>query len=279
MGSLSGKSAVVTGGTSGIGESIARRFSAEGATVALVGRRVEEGERVASSIKADGGRAIFVKADVCSSSSVDEMTKVCMEGLGGISILVNNAGVSTGNAPLERVTEGDWDKVMDTNAKGTFLCSRAVVPHIIKNGGGSVVNVSSGGGLKPYVGGTAYAASKAAVIMLTRVLALEHGRDGVRANCICPGSIRSEMFEEGVRGFVKRAAAQQQGQQEQQTGGGRPRTEAPTAEMIIENIARGIPLGRLGEPDDVGSLAAFLSSEQASFINGAVVVIDGGQLL
>jgi NAD(P)-dependent dehydrogenase (short-subunit alcohol dehydrogenase family) len=278
MGSLSGKSAVVTGGTSGIGESIARRFSAEGATVALVGRRVEEGERVASSIRAEGGRAIFVKADVSSSSSVEAMTKVCIEELGGISILVNNAGVSTGNAPLESVTEGDWDKVMGTNAKGTFLCSRAIVPHIIKNGGGSVVNVSSGGGLKPYVGGTAYAASKAAVIMLTKVLALEHGKDAVRANCICPGSIRSEMFEDGVRGFVKRAAAQQQ-QQEQQGVGGRPRTEAPTAETIMGNIARGIPLGRLGEPNDVASLAAFLSSEQASFINGAVVVIDGGQVL
>jgi NAD(P)-dependent dehydrogenase (short-subunit alcohol dehydrogenase family) len=278
MSSLSGKSAVVTGGTSGIGESIARRFSAEGASVALVGRRVEEGERVASSIRADGGRAIFVRADVSSSSSVEEMTKVCIEELGGISILVNNAGVSTGNAPLERVSEGDWDKVMDTNAKGTFLCSRAVVPHIVENGGGSVVNVSSGGGLKPYVGGTAYAASKAAVIMLTRVLALEHGKDAVRANCICPGSIRSEMFEDGVRSFVKRAAQQPQGQHGG-GGGGSPRTDAPTAERIMENIARGIPLGRLGEPNDVASLAAFLSSEQASFINGAVVVIDGGQLL
>ncbi len=135
---------------------------------------------------------------------------------------------------------------------------------MVKSGGGSIINVSSGGGLKGYVGGTAYASSKAAVIMLTKVLALEHGKDKIRTNCICPGSIHSEMFDGSIKNFAMRMAGQ---------GG------APTADQIIDNIAKNIPLGRIGEPRDVASLALFLTSEEASFINGAVVVIDGGQIL
>ena len=258
---LSGKNAVVTGATSGIGESIARRFSAEGAAVAVVGRRKDKGEQVASSIRAAGGKAIYVQADVSDSKSVGEMAKACLEELGSISILVNDAGVATGNAPMERVTEEDWDKVMDTNAKGTFLCSKAMIPHIIRNGGGSILNISSAGGLGGYIGGTAYASSKAAVIMLTKIIAMEHGKDKIRANCICPGSIRTEMFEEGIRGFVQRSGGQ------------------TSSDQMIANIAKGVPLGRIGTPEDVASLALFLSSDEASFLNGTVVVCDGGQSL
>jgi NAD(P)-dependent dehydrogenase (short-subunit alcohol dehydrogenase family) len=259
---LSGRGAIVTGATSGIGESIARRFSAEGATVVLVGRRREKGEGVVSSIRGQGGKAFFVEADVSDSGSVEAMTKLSMESLGGnISILVNDAGVSTGNAPMERVTEGDWDKVMDTNAKGTFLCSKAMIPHIVSNGGGSIVNISSAGGLRGYAGGTAYASSKAAVIVLTKIIAMEHGKDKIRANCICPGSVRSEMFDEGIKGFVQRSGGQ------------------TSSDQMIANIARGVPLGRIGTPEEVASLALYLSSDEASFLNGAVVVCDGGQTL
>jgi meso-butanediol dehydrogenase/(S,S)-butanediol dehydrogenase/diacetyl reductase len=227
MNVLSGKNAVVTGATSGIGESIARRFSAEGAAVAVVGRRKEKGEQVASSIRANGGNAIYVQADVSDSKSVEEMSKVCLEELGSISILVNDAGVSTGNAPMERVAEEDWDKFMDTNAKGTFLCSKAMIPHIVRNGGGSIVNISSAGGLRGYVGGTAYASSKAAVIMLTKIIAMEHGKDKIRANCVCPGSIRSEMFDEGLKGFVQRSGGQ------------------TSFDQIVANIVKGYPSGGL----------------------------------
>jgi NAD(P)-dependent dehydrogenase (short-subunit alcohol dehydrogenase family) len=261
MNALSGKNAVVTGATSGIGESIARRFSAEGAAVAIVGRRKEMGEQVASSIRAQGGNAIYVQTDVSDSRSVDEMSKVCLEELGSISILVNNAGVTTGNAPMENVAEEDWDKVMNSNAKGTFLCSKAMIPHIVRNGGGSIVNISSAGGLKPYVGGTAYASSKAAVIMMTKITAMEHGKDNIRANCICPGSVRSEMFDEGLKGFVRRSGGQ------------------TSVDQIIANIAKAIPLGRIGKPEEVAGLALYLASDEASFLNGAVVVCDGGQTL
>lgn len=262
MNTLAKKNAIVTGATSGIGESIARRFSSEGATVALIGRRKERGEVIVSNIEKEGGKAFYVETDVTNSKSVAEMSKVCLERFGGdVSILVNNAGVSSGNALMEYVTEEDWDRVTDTNAKGTFLCSKAAIPSMVKNGGGSIVNVSSGGGLKGYVGGTAYSSSKAAVIMLTKVLALEHGKDKIRTNCICPGSIHSEMFDGSIKNFAKKMPG------------------APSADQIIQNIAKGIPLGRIGEPKDVASLALFLSSEEASFINGTIIVIDGGQTL
>ena len=261
-----GRNAIVTGATSGIGESIAKRFASEGATVAIVGRRVEKGEEVAKSIENQGGNAFFVRADVRDSKSVAEMTSACLDRFGGsVSVLVNNAGVSKGNATMEYVSEDEWDAVMDTNAKGTFLCSKALIPVMIKNGGGSIINVSSGGGLRGYVGGTAYSASKAAVIMLTRVLAMEHGKDKIRANCICPGSVHSEMFDGGMKNFEKKMAEQGK--------------IGPSASQTVENIARGIPLGRIGEPEDVANLALFLCSDEASFISGSVAVIDGGQCL
>lgn len=266
MGRLSGKNAMVTGATSGIGEAIARRLSAEGATVAVVGRRRDKGEQVARSIQEKGGKAFYVHADVSDSKSVESMVNACVEKFdeGTISVLVNDAGVSTGNAPMEYVTEEDWDKVMDTNAKGTFLVSRAVIPLMVKAGGGSVINVSSAGGLRGYVGGTAYASSKAAVIMLTKVLALEQGKNKIRANCVCPGSVHSEMFDGGINNFAKKVAG---------------KAGAPTGKQIVENIANAIPLGRIGEPEDVANLVSFLSSEEATYINGAILVLDGGQSL
>ena len=261
-----GRNAIVTGATSGIGESIAKRFASEGATVAIVGRRVEKGEEVAKSIQYQGGNAFFVRADVRDYKSVAEMTSACLDRLGGsVSVLVNNAGVSKGNATMEYVSEDEWDAVMDTNAKGTFLCSKALIPVMIKNGGGSIINVSSGGGLRGYDGGTAYSASKAAVSMVTRVLAMENGKDKIRANCICPGSEHSEMFDGGKKNFEKKMAEQGK--------------IGPSASQIVENIARGIPLGRIGEPEDVANLALFLCSDEASFISGSVAVIDGGQCL
>jgi NAD(P)-dependent dehydrogenase (short-subunit alcohol dehydrogenase family) len=261
---LSGKNAIVTGATSGIGESIARRFSEEGANVAIAGRRREKGERVVKGIQERGDKSFFVMTDVTDSKSVAEMYKICLERFhGATSILVNNAGLSTGNAPMEQVPEENWDRVMDTNAKGTFLCSKAVIPDMAKNKGGSIINVSSSAAMRGYVGGTAYSASKAAVVMLTKIIALEHGRDNIRANCICPGSTHSEMFDGSIQHFAQRMKPQ---------GG-----QTSSAEQIIQNIAKGIPLGRIGEPEDVANLALFLSSEEASFINGAMMVIDGGQ--
>jgi 3-oxoacyl-[acyl-carrier protein] reductase len=266
VGRFSGKTAIVTGATSGIGERIAKRLAAEGATVALIGRRRDKGEEVAKDIVELGGKAFYVEADVSDQKSVEMAFKTSVEGFGGgtISILVNSAGVSTGNPPMEYFADSDWDKVMDTNAKGTYLSSKAAIPYMIRGGGGSVVNVSSSAGLKGYTGGTAYAASKAAVIRLTEVLVLEHGRDKIRANSVLPGTVRTEMFEDRIRSYANRMAGQQ---------------GAPSGEQIIENISKRVPVRRIGEPDDVANLVLFLASEEASYINGAAVVIDGGQSL
>jgi NAD(P)-dependent dehydrogenase (short-subunit alcohol dehydrogenase family) len=266
MSKLTGKNAIVIGATSGIGEVVARRLSAEDATVAVVGRRRERGEQVADGIRQSGGEAFYVEADVTDAKSVEVMSKICIEKFknGAVSILVNDAGTSSGNALMEYVAEDDWDRVMDTNAKGTYLCSKAMIPFMLKSGGGSIINVSSSGGLKGYVGGTAYASSKAAVIMLTKVLALEHGRDRIRTNCVCPGTVHTEMFDGSIKNFAKRMAGPQ---------------GTPSADRIIENITKGIPVGRIGEPEDVANLVLFLASDEASFINGAVVIIDGGQSL
>ena len=259
MNRLSGKNAIVTGATSGIGEAIARLLSAEGATVAVIGRRKDEGEKVVLGIGNEGGKAFYVEADVSNPKLVENMIKLCVAKFSKIDILVNNAGVTTGNVPIEYLSEEDWDKVMNTNAKGTFLCSKAVIPHM-KNGGGSIVNISSVGGLKSYVGGSAYSSSKAAVIMLTKTTATEYGKYGIRANCICPGSTDTEMFEEGIKSGLARSGAQN-----------------VSFEQIVGNITRGIPLGRLGTPKDMANMVVFLASEEAAYINGAVIVVDGGQ--
>lgn len=261
MNSLAHKNVIVTGATSGIGEAIARRFCEEGSSVALVGRRKELGEAIARDITKQGCTAFFVQADVTDSESVEAMSKACLEKFGGeVSELVNNAGISSGNAPTEYVAEEDWDRVTDTNSKGTYLCSKAIIPSMVKNGGGSIVNVSSAGGLKGYVGGAAYASSKAAAIMLTKVLAMEHGKDKIRTNCICPGSIRTEMFEAPIKNFAKRQGAQ-------------------NADQIIQNIAKAIPLGRIANPERLPAWRPFSLRRKPSFINGAVIVIDGGQTL
>lgn len=258
--------AIVTGATSGIGEAIARKFSSEGINVALIGRRKDKGELIAEDINKNGGSAFFVQCDVTNSDSVEQMYHQCNEIFQGpITILVNNAGISTGNVQIENFLEEDWDKVINTNLKGTFLCSKAVIPNMITDGGGSIINISSAGANRAYSGGTAYAPAKAGVVTLTKIIAVEHGKDNIRTNCICPGSVHTEMFDGSIKFFAENM--------------NKPNRENMSANQIFSNIAKGIPLGRIGESDDIAELAYFLSSEKASFINGAIVNIDGGQTL
>lgn len=261
------KNVIVTGATSGIGEAIARKFSSEGLNVALIGRRKDKGEQIVNDIVSNGGNAFFVQTDVTDSKSVTNMYKTCLEKFQGkpVSILVNNAGINAGNAPIEYVTEENWDNVMNTSAKGTFLCSKAVIPDMIKNGGGSIVNISSAGAFRGYVGGTAYASAKTAVNSLTKIIAFEHGKDNIRTNCICPGSIHTEMFDGSINTFSEKM---------KNSNG-----ESLSVDQIFANIAKGIPLGRIGESEDIAELVSWLSSDKASFINGAIITIDGGQTL
>ncbi len=246
MDRLSGKRAIVTGATSGIGEGIARLFASERAHVALAGRRTQLGQRVAGEIRDAGGRAFFVQADDTDSNSVEELVRGAASKMGGIDILVNDAGNPV-QGRMESLTEDDWDMAMDTNAKGVFLCSKAAIPHMVREKGGCIVNIGSVGGLKGYPGGSAYAPSKAAVAMLTRIMAIEYGKDGVRANCIAPGSIETPAWGSRVTGDIR------------------------------NQIAKLVPLGRIGKPEDVAELALFLASDESSYITGTVIVIDGGQ--
>ena len=253
-GALEGKKAIVTGATSGIGVGIAALFAKEGAEVAVVGRNAERGEGVASKISASGGKAFFVQADVSKSSDVERMVSTCVQRMGGVDVLVNNAGVQA-LGKLTEMTEADWDTVFGINVKGTFLCSRAVVPEMLKRGGGAIVNIGSVGGLRSFAGGSIYCSSKSAIVAFTKAVALEYGSRGVRANCICPGSIETPMLAE----YADHKDA----------------TEALNRKARDE-IAAGIPVGRIGTPDDVARMVVFLASSGSSFLNGGIYVVDGG---
>jgi NAD(P)-dependent dehydrogenase (short-subunit alcohol dehydrogenase family) len=254
LGILTGRKALVTGSTSGIGAGIAMLLAAEGAEVAIVGRNTDRGDEVERKIKAGGGSAFFHETDVSKSSEVEQMVKACTEKMGTIDILVNNAGVQS-LGRLTETTEEEWDKVFGVNAKGTFLCSRAVVPIMLEEHGGSIVNIASVGGLRSFAGGSIYCSSKAAVVAFTKALALEYGSMGIRSNCICPGSIETPMLNE----YAEHKDATEK-----------------LKRRAKDEIAAGIPAGRIGAPDDVARVVVFLASPGSSFLNGGIYVVDGG---
>jgi len=240
------KRAIVTGGTGQIGESIARSFACIGMRVVMAGRQENLGHKMARSIGHQGGRVIFSFVDVTSPASVKAMVNRSLDWMGGVDILVNSAGVLS-YGTIDELSEAQWDYAMDTNAKGTFLCSREVIPIMTRGGGGCIINIGSLGGLHGFVGGSAYSSSKAAVGILTKVMALEHGKNKIRVNCIAPGTIMPSRPKRAIR------------------------------RSSWTNEARRVPLGRLGTPEDIASTALFLSSENSSFISGAIIVVDGGQ--
>jgi len=253
---LADKGAVVTGGTSGIGAGIAELFASEGARVLIAGRNKVRGEEVVSRITKNGGVADFVKADVSLAAEVNAMVKYALKRSGSIDILVNNAGIQLLGG-LAEMSEREWDTMFDTNVKGTFLCSRAVIPQMVRNGEGCIINIGSIAGLRGYTGGAIYSASKAAVISLTKAMAIEYGKAGIRVNCICPGSVETPMMQ----GYLKYEES-----------------KGHSVEGLRRSILKGIPAGRIGVPLDVAKLALYLASPDANFVNGGVFVIDGGAI-
>jgi meso-butanediol dehydrogenase / (S,S)-butanediol dehydrogenase / diacetyl reductase len=239
MSRLQGKTALVTGGGSGIGRAICLRFASEGASVVVadvVGGRAEE---VAGAVR---GRA--VQADVTVASDVARM----VETAGGVDVLVNNAGGGTANGVLE-IDEDEWDGDLALNLKSAFLCSKAVLPGMVERGGGVIVNIASVNGLA-YFANEPYSAAKAGLINFTRAMAARYGPQGVRAVAIAPGTIRTPIWQERV-------------------------DQKPE---IFERLMRWYPLQRVGEPEDVAAAAAFLASDDASWITGEVLRVDGGLL-
>ena len=240
MGMLDGHNAIVTGGGSGIGEAICRRFAADGARVAVLDRDAGAAEAVAAAV---GG--IAVECDVTSSAAVDAAVDSAWEQLGGITDLVNNAGMGM-NKPLHRYRDEEWALVMGVNLTGTFHCMRALIPRLLEAGGGSIVNNASFNAVRPLSGEAPYSAAKAAVVNLTMTAAIEYA-PAIRVNCVSPGLIATPLTALVTSNDEWRAAA-----------------EAST------------PLQRVGTADDVASVVAFLCSDGAAYVTGQNIVIDGG---
>lgn len=247
---LAGKVAFVTGGGTGIGRACARLFAGEGARVAISGRRAGLLAAVATEITSAGGEALSVPCDVAESGQVEQAIRSVTARFGRLDIVVNSAGALLA-ATAEETSEADWDRLIDVNLKGTFLVSRAALPELRKAGKGSIINIGSALGLVGMKKRTAYAAAKGGVTLLTKAMALDHAREGIRVNCICPALVETEL----VRGLFEGAA---------------------DPEAFRRARLEQIPLGRMGQPEDVAQLALFLASEESSWLTGAALPLDGG---
>ncbi len=245
--SLDGKVALVTGASRGIGRAIALRFAQAGARVVVSSRRLENVQVVAEEISTAGGDALAVQAHVGHDDEVKSLVQRTLDAFGRVDIAVNNAATNPYFGPLLDADEGRWDKVMDTNVKGVLRVCRAVVPAMRAQGGGKIINLASVAGMRPMPGLSVYGISKAAVIMLTKTLAMELGPDNIQVNGIAPGVVKTR-FSQLL-------------------------WETPA---IAEPLLRSTPLGHFGEVKDVASLALYLASPASDYVTGALFVVDGG---
>jgi len=251
-GVLRGKVALITGGASGIGRATALLFGRESAAVAVVDLNEIEGQAVARKIINDGGRAIFVRADVSRAADCRFAVQQTVEQLGKLDILFNNAGIICRTSVVE-LSEEEWDRIMAVNVKSVFLLSKYAIPIMTKAGGGVIVNTASGWGL---IGGrkaAAYCASKGAVVLLTKAMALDHGAQNIRVNCICPGDTDTPMLRDEARQLGK-----------------------PEALFLSKSAQR--PLQRIGKPEDIAQAVLYLASDVSSYVTGTALVVDGGGL-
>jgi NAD(P)-dependent dehydrogenase (short-subunit alcohol dehydrogenase family) len=249
-GKFDGKVALVTGGNSGIGRAAAMAFAREGAQVVIAARRVPEGEATVQMIQEAGGQALFVQTDVSQADAVEAIVQRTLAMYGRLDYAFNNAGIGV-QATIIELTEADFDRVIGINLKGVWLCMKAEIRQMLTQGGGAIVNMSSGYGLVgSSLGVSAYAASKHGVIGLTKAAALECAKAGIRVNAVVPGWIRTPMVEGGLQN--------------------NPQFEA----RILDHE----PLGRLGRPEEVAEAVVWLCSDAASFVTGHSMIIDGGIL-
>jgi NAD(P)-dependent dehydrogenase (short-subunit alcohol dehydrogenase family) len=245
-----GKVALVTGGASGIGRATALAFARAGAKVVVADIAVAAGRETLRMIEEAGGDAVFVRTDVSQADEVEALIKQALEAYGRVDCAVNNAGVIGEMAPTAKCTEENFDQVIGTNLRGTWLCMKHEIAHMLERGGGVIVNMSSVSGIRGLPDFPAYAASKAGILQLTRTATLEYAKWGIRINAVCPGTIATPM----VAGVV-----------------------AARPELEQEFLALH-PVGRIGKPEEVAQAVLWLCSDAASFVTGHALAVDGGYL-
>ena len=247
---LDGKVALITGGNSGIGRATAALFAREGATVVLTGRNQERGDLVAQAINDDGGEAIFIRSDVRVAEDCRQAVEETMERFGRIDVLFNNAGVYHPKT-VPDCTEEEWDETIDSSLKGAFLMSKYALPSMIEGGGGSIIHNSSGWGILGGDRAAAYCAAKGGLVVMAKAMAIDHGPDGIRVNCVCPGDVETPMLPD----------------------------DAEKRGMAWEDYLAGAsdrPLGRIGTAEEIARAVLFLASDDSSFVTGTALVVDGG---
>lgn len=244
---LKDKVALITGAANGIGLTAAEVFAKEGAKVAMADFNAEQGEKRAQELRGKGYDVTFFQVNVAQRSSVDEMVEKVRDTYGNIGVLINNAGI-TKDAMLSKLTVEDFQAVLDVNLTGVFHCTQAVLPSMIENGKGKIINTSSVSGVYGNIGQTNYAATKAGVVGMTKSWAKELGRKGINVNAVAPGFIDTGMT-------------------------------AKVPEKILDQIKQMIPLARLGKPEDIANAYLFLASDESNYINGTVLHVDGGIMM
>lgn len=249
MGRLDGKVAIITGAASGIGRGTAMRFAGEGAAVVIADLNVEGGEAAVRDCKENGGRAVFQKADVSSEAEIKALIARAIKEFGRLDITYNNAGVGGAIGPLEQISVEDWDKSQAVLLRSVFLGIKHSVPEMRKVGGGSIISTASIAGIRGFNGLHAYCAAKAGVVNLTRSASLEFAKDRIRVNCICPGGINTPILHRNMPG-VK--------------------------EAMEGFMAKGQPIPRAGHPEDIAGMALYLASDDAEWVTGQAMVVDGG---
>jgi len=256
---LNGKVTLVTGSARGIGKAIALKFAQEGAKVALNDINQENLKEAAKEIqKVSRGKVVYKRADVSKNKEVEELTQYVVERLGVIEILVNNAAISR-IIPFLDTSEELWDRTMEVNLKGAFLCCKAVIPGMIEKGGGKIINISSQSGKRGSKWHAAYCTSKFGIIGFTQSLALELASYKINVNAVCPGVVFTPLWEEHAANHARRRGIEEK--------------------EVKEDLVKNIPLGRLGTPEDVANLVLFLASSCSDYITGQAINLSGGSVL
>jgi NAD(P)-dependent dehydrogenase (short-subunit alcohol dehydrogenase family) len=251
MAKLTGTVALITGGTSGIGRATAVLFASEGASVAITGRDEARGTEVVAAIDAAGGEGLFERADVRSADDCARAVARTVDAFGRIDVLFNNAGVYVAN-DVPGCDEDEWDLQVDTSLKGAYLMSRAALPHMIEQGSGAIVHCSSGWGIVGGARAAAYCAAKGGLILLTKAMAIDHGPQGIRVNAVCPGDTETPMEHEDAR------------------------NQGMAWDDYVLAATEGRPIPRMGRPEEVARAVRYLASEDASFVTGVALAVDGG---